>query len=198
MEEQPDDAIEAPAEVPVDPAARRRRNRLLAIGLIALLIVGPLVLLTPYVHHRLTAQSPRPVASYEGFSLRQDPEFFELVMDLDEGDQPAAVFVQLDDQQKFALAELPEEVAAQLLAKLPERSPPTGANEYTDARSFLTYRDGRLVRANLHAQSKAFRVSGREAGPYFALPLDRKQLIDAFGEPERWERRATGPPEDDD
>ena len=177
--------------------AKPRRLALVIFALIALLILAPVILIVPYVHHQLTARSPTPVAIYQGYSLRQDPEFRELVMNFESESPPGPVYVQLPDERKFLLVELPEEELAKVLPKVPERDPPTGANEYSDGRSFLTYRDGKLAFAVLHAQSKKFRVAGRENGPFVTLPCTREQLIVSFGEPLRWERPATGPPEEE-
>lgn len=191
-----DEQPELEAEVPaVDPTARRRRVFLVIFALVALVIVAPAIWMAPYIHHRLTAKTPLPVAAYQGFSLRQDPVFRDLIVPFEDEQPPSPLYVQLPDGQKFLLVELPEAVAAELLPMIPERDPPTGSNEYSDARSFLTYRDGKLAFAVLHGQSEKFRVSSREAGPYAALPLDRDQLIAALGEPLRWERPSQGPPE---
>ncbi|MBL9124883.1 MAG: hypothetical protein JNG90_14700 [Planctomycetaceae bacterium] len=181
----------------LEAAVRSRPWLLVIFALIALLIVAPLILMGPYIHHRLTARSPTPVAVYQGFSLRQDPEFRELVMTFEGEEPPGAVFVELPDQRRFRLTELPEAEVAALLPKIPERDPPTGANEYSDARSFLTYRDGKLGFAVLHAQSQKFRVAGREAGPFAPLPCTREELIVSFGEPLRWERPPQGPQDEE-
>ena len=194
MDESTDNSAGTPE---VEPAAQPRRMVVVIFALIALLILAPVILMVPYVHHRLTARSPTPVAIYDGYSLRQDPEFRELVMNFDGEQPPGAVFLQLPDNRKFSLVELPEEEAAKLLPKIPERDPPTGANEYSDARSFLTYRDGKLAFAVLHAQSKQFRIAGRENGPFIALPCTREQLIVSFGEPLRWERPAQAPEDEE-
>jgi flagellar basal body-associated protein FliL len=189
------DAAEATPEG--EPAAKSRRMVMVIFALIALLILAPVILIVPYVHHQLTARSPTPVAIYEGYSIRQDPEFRELVMNFESETPPGPVYVQLPDERKFLLVELPEDEVAKLLPKIPERDPPTGANEYSDARSFLTYRDGKLAFAVLHAQSKKFRIAGRVNGPFTALPCTREQLIVSFGEPLRWERPAQAAEEED-
>jgi hypothetical protein len=182
-------------ETIVDDAIPAKRSRVVVWILVftALLIVVPLILMAPYLHHRWNLQSPRPVAVYPGFTLRQEPEFYELLTELDD-ETPTPIFVKLPDGTTCPLADLPESTAAGLLPKFPERDPPIQTNEYTDARSFLTYRDGKLVRANLHAQSKLFSIGGKAQGPFFALPMSRKDVLTAFGEPEVWEHKATGPP----
>lgn len=193
-----DEHLDAAETMPKDePTVKTRRKVVVIFALLALLILAPAILIVPYVHHRLTARSPTPVAVYAGYTLRQDPEFRELVLNFESEQPPGPVYVQLPDNRKFSLVEMPEEEAAKLLPKIPERDPPTGVNEYSDARTFLTYREGKLAFAVLHAQSKKFRVAGRENGPFTALPCTREQLIISFGEPLRWERPAQMPEDED-
>lgn len=195
MTDEQSDTPAAAAGSDQPPSRRLGRRGLLVIVFGLLLIVAPVLLVGPYVHFLWTKRSPTPVAVYAGFSLRQDPEFFELVTDPD-AEATSPVFVQLPDGKAFALDELPEDAAARLLPQGPPRDPPTGANEYTDAKSYLNYRDGRLVFAVLHAKSKLFGVGRSKSGPFARLPLSRDQLIAAFGEPLRWQQTAQAPADD--
>lgn len=130
-------------------------------------------------------------AIYEGFTFMPNPLFYQFVTGY-QREVIAPVYVELNDGSRHLLSELPEEVAASILPKFipvtPTASYPGVYDVYNDDHSLLKYRDGKLVLAALHAHSGLFAVSPHEDGPYLKLPIERKRLLEVFGEPKEWGR----------
>lgn len=132
---------------------------------------------------------------YKDFKMQGRPEFFKF--STSHGKGIARIYVELLDGQRYLLPELPENAVSQLL---PNRSvdsgPPPSEVYYRDADSIITYREGKVSLVSVQASSKLFRISARKEGPYLALPISRKMLVQEFGEPLEWQiapRHSSGP-----
>ena len=135
----------------------------------------------------------RMVAMYEDCYFDHNPRFTEFSTPVPNENKIARVYIELPDQRRFLLSELPEEVASELLQPL---DLPREETRYVDDYSILKYRDGKLVFAVLDWGSELFRISPNRDGPYLDFPIEREALLQAFGEPLRWRRpfhRPTGP-----
>jgi len=137
--------------------------------------------------------SQNTVAVYEDCYFARSPKFTKFRTRAENEKKIARVYIELPDQRRFLLSELPEEIASELLQPL---DLPREETRYVDDYSILKYRDGKLVFAVLDWGSELFRISPNRDGPYLDFPIEREALLQAFGEPLRWRRpfhRPTGP-----
>lgn len=161
------------------------RRKLFAIAVLAggLFVIPLAVVVVPRLCREDPANSRTPIAEYDNFEIWGHPDFYELVTS-SYNSPMGKVYVELPDQRRFLLSELPEEVAAESFEGYTR---PSGKTCYSDGRSSFSYRNGKLVFAKLHELSDMpCRISSREDGPYVAFPFDRKTLLEVFGEPLSW------------
>ena len=131
----------------------------------------------------------RPAAEYEHYTiLGYRDHFCELITSAPVG----KVYIELADQRRFLLSELPEEVVAELINESPlkQRSSCFYSNrmEFGTGPSF-EYMDGKLILASIRDSSETpLRISPHKDGPYVAFPFNRKTLLEVFGEPNSWRK----------
>ena len=133
------------------------------------------------------------VALYEDCYFDEGPSFSELSTGYYTGKKIAYIYIELPDQRRYLLHELPVEVAEELLKS---KVPIDEEMLYADDFSHFSYRNGKLVAAKLARGSDLFRISAHKEGPYLSFPIDKETLIREFGEPVKWRRpfkQSTGP-----
>jgi hypothetical protein len=119
------------------------------------------------------------VAMYEDCYFEHNPRFTEFSTPVPDENKIARVYIELPDQRRFLLSEIPEEVAAKWLKLF---SPHQEETWYVDDYSRLSYRDGKLVEVVLDWGSELFRISPNRDGPYLDFPIEReaKSILEIY------------------
>lgn len=162
-------------------------SRIVAGAIIAALVVScaglAMVFLDPD-----SSRSNAPLALYGRFVFEgrrySDGQRFIKVYSGDYPDAPKRLYVKFSDRRVFALEDIPEDVIAGMFEGRPAWE---GQTLYSDLPNLtFMYKGGRLSFGKFDETLKGVQFGPTENGPFLALPIHRKKLIEVFGEPQRW------------
>ena len=171
----------------------KNRWMLWACGLTAFAVLLLLALFGQDIGSFIDSKSSRPLAIYKDYEIYGwDASSFNKIL-IGSSLDIASFYVELPDNRRILLRELPIEVADQISND--HYSRPVNIVVYFNGyvrQTILSYRDGKLNFAAL-TDSCPFRISPHKDGPYVKLPISRETLLKVFGPPLRWEK-APRPP----
>ena len=138
----------------------------------------------------IASKSIQPLAIYKGMEVYGYASEFDEIL-ISNPVSNAQLYVELPDKRRFRISEFPEDVASKVFEE--HFLTPGNTINYNTVRSFLSYRDGKLIFVSLEASSCPFLISPHKDGPYIKLPIKRDRFLEIFGEPIRWQK-APNPP----
>lgn len=176
---EPEYAIVVPIEEGTPRTPRLKWWILAPLGVLLLPAALYGITKVPIVEQFRLSKSTGSIAVYDGFEFVGRRRFRAHPQKL-----TAPIHVQLPNGNRYLLKDLPEEEAGRFLPRAALSD--TRVHLYTDFSSYIEYLNGELNWFSVITTSGKFGISPTNEGPYLTLPVDRQDVLDAFGQPIRW------------